>query len=160
MLLLFLLLLFFESPVIAPLLVCPPMLVLHPFPLTPCPQKDVATLVPTPPDLSTPWGLKSLGLGASSHTEARPGILLLYIVRGLGPAHVCCLVGGSVSEGSKGPRLVETTCLLIVSPSTSSSSNLSLIQSQGSLTSVQWLGVSICICLSQLLVGPLGGQPC
>jgi hypothetical protein len=27
----------------------------------------------------------------------------------------------------------------------------------GVLTSVHWLGVSICICLSQLLVGPLGG---
>ncbi|KRY62230.1 hypothetical protein T4D_4358 [Trichinella pseudospiralis] len=27
-------------------------------------------------------------------------------------------------------------------------------------TSVQWLGVSICFCLSQLLVGPLRGQPC
>lgn len=29
-----------------------------------------------------------------------------------------------------------------------------------SLTSVQWLAVSICICLSQLLGEPLRGQPC
>jgi hypothetical protein len=37
----------------------------------------------------------------------------------------------------------------------SASSSLFLIHLQGSLTSVQWLGVSICIGLSQLLVGPL-----
>jgi hypothetical protein len=38
--------------------------------------------------------------------------------------------------------------------------NLPLIQPYGSSTSVQWLGISICVCLSQLLVGPLRGQPC
>jgi len=35
-------------------------------------------------------------------------------------------------------------------PSSSTSSVLSLIQPKGSLTSVKWLDVSICICLSQL----------
>ena len=45
-------------------------------------------------------------------------------------------------------------------PSFSSSSSFSLIQTQESPTSVHWLGVSIGICLSQLLVGPLRGQLC
>jgi hypothetical protein len=46
------------------------------------------------------------------------------------------------------------------SPSLSASSILPLIQPWGSLTSFLWLGVSICLCLRQLLVGPLRGQPC
>ena len=45
-------------------------------------------------------------------------------------------------------------------PSPSASSILPLIHPQESPTSVQWLGVSICVCLSQLLVGPLRGQLC
>jgi hypothetical protein len=64
-----------------------------------------------------------------------------------------------MSEKSQGSRLVETDGLPMGLPSLSSaSSSLSLIQPQGSLTTVQWLGVSICICLSQLLVVPLIGQ--
>jgi hypothetical protein len=58
-----------------------------------------------------------------------------------------------VSERSQGSGLVETAGLPMGLPSFSVSSSLSLIQPQGSLTSVQWLGVSIC--LSQLLVEPL-----
>jgi hypothetical protein len=56
-------------------------------------------------------------------------------------------------------RLVETAGLPMGSPSSSASSNLSLIQSHMSPTSVQWFGVIICFCLSQLLVGPLRGHP-
>ncbi|KRY80472.1 hypothetical protein T11_18294 [Trichinella zimbabwensis] len=33
-------------------------------------------------------------------------------------------------------------------------------EDRGSFSSVQWLAISICICLSQLLVEPLRGQPC
>jgi hypothetical protein len=47
-----------------------------------------------------------------------------------------------------------------LSLSRSASSILALIQPYRSLTSVQWLGETICLCLSQLLVGPLKGQPC
>jgi hypothetical protein len=65
-----------------------------------------------------------------------------------------------VSERSGESRLVETADLPIGSVSSSASSSLSLVQPQWSPASVHWLGVSICLCLSQLLVGPLGGQPC
>jgi hypothetical protein len=70
------------------------------------------------------------------------------------------LVGGSVSERSQGPGLVETADLSMGSSSSSTSSSFSLIQPpQGSPASVHWLGVRICFCLSQLLVGPLRGLP-
>jgi hypothetical protein len=71
---------------------------------------------------------------------------------GLRQALVCCVVCVSVSERSQGSGLVETTDVPIGSPSSSDSSSLFLIQSQGSSISGQWLGVSICVCLSQLLV--------
>ena len=69
-------------------------------------------------------------------------------------------VGCSVSKKSQGSALVETADLPMGSPSFSVSSSLSLFQSQGSPMSVHCLGVNICIYLSQLLVGPLGGQSC
>jgi hypothetical protein len=81
-------------------------------------------------------------------------------VKGLKPASVWGLVGGSVSERSQSSRLIGTAGLPMGSPSSSASSSLSLIQLQGSLTSFHWLGISICIYLSQLLVEPLRGQPC
>jgi hypothetical protein len=65
-----------------------------------------------------------------------------------------------VSQRSWRSELIETAGLDMGSLSSSASSSLSLIQPQESLISVHWLSVSICICLSQLLVGPLGGQPC
>ena len=54
-----------------------------------------------------------------------------------------------MSERSRGSRLVETAGLPMGSPF-SASSSLSLIHPQGSPSLVQWLGVSICTCLSQL----------
>jgi hypothetical protein len=65
-----------------------------------------------------------------------------------------------VSERSQGSWLVETAGLPMGSSSSSTSSSFSLIQLQRSLTLELWLGVRICFCLGQLLVGPLGGQPC
>jgi hypothetical protein len=59
----------------------------------------------------------------------------------------------------QGSGLVETAALPMGLPSSSTSSSFSLVQPQGSLTSDCWLSVSICICLSQLLIGPLRGQP-
>ena len=99
-------------------------------------------------------------LGVSSLSEARPGILCYICVRGLVSAGVCCLVGSSESERCQGFRLVETAGLPMGFASSSASSSRSLCQPQGSLTLVHWLGVSICICLDQLLVGLLRGQPC
>ena len=55
-------------------------------------------------------------------------VLCCICVGGLGPAHVCCLVGGSVSERSQGFRLVETTGLSMRLPFSLSSSDLYLIQ--------------------------------
>jgi hypothetical protein len=76
----------------------------------------------------------------------------------LEPANACCLVGGSASERSPGAGIVEPAGLPMGSPF-STSSSLSLVQAQGSLPSDHWLGLNICFCLSQLLVGPLRGQP-
>ena len=73
----------------------------------------------------------------------------------------CCTQIGDPKRGSfVAYWLVETFGFPMGSPSSSTFSSLSLIQSQGPPTSVHWLGVSICICLSQLLVGPLIGQQC
>jgi hypothetical protein len=68
-------------------------------------------------------------------------------VRGLGPARIGCLVGGSVSGSSQGFMLVETAGLPMGSPSSLAPSVLPLIPPQGSLTSVQQLGITIYICL-------------
>jgi hypothetical protein len=81
-------------------------------------------------------------------------VLCCVCVGGLGPASVCCLVGGLVSERSQGSRLVEIAGLPM-----GSSHEVALLH-EGSLASVHWLGVSICFCLSQLLVRPFRGQPC
>jgi hypothetical protein len=64
-----------------------------------------------------------------------------------------------VSKRSQGSGLVESAGLPIGSLS-SASSSLSLFHPQESLTSDHWFSISICICLSELLVGPLGEQPC
>ena len=65
-------------------------------------------------------------------------------------AGVSCLVGGSVSESSQVPRLVDTAGVLIGLPCSSSSSRFSLIQPQRSSASVHWLGINISIWLSCL----------
>jgi hypothetical protein len=60
-------------------------------------------------------------------------------------AGVFCLVGGSMSERSQGTRFIETAGLPIGLHSSSASSSFSLIQSQGSVASVHWLDINICI---------------
>ena len=57
-------------------------------------------------------------------------VLCCICVGGLGPAAVCCLVGGSVSKRSQG--LVEIAGIPMELPSTLASSSLSPIQLQGS----------------------------
>jgi hypothetical protein len=84
-------------------------------------------------------------LGASS-LSLDLAVLCCISVGDLISSGICCLVGGSVSERSRGSRSVETSGLPIGSPSASSS--FFLIQPQGSPTSANWLGVNICIWLS------------
>ena len=57
-------------------------------------------------------------------------------------------------ERSWGSRIIEIVGLATGLSSSSSSSSLSLVQPQGSPTSVYWLNVSICHCLSQQLATP------
>jgi hypothetical protein len=121
----------------------------HPIP-SPLPTHSQLTQLPCPPSLGHQV---STGLwDIISPTEARQGSLLLYMCRDHGPVHVCSLVGGLVSGSCKGSRLVNTAGLPIGFPSSSVPSVLSLTLPQGPPTSVQWLAVSIYICLSQLLV--------
>jgi hypothetical protein len=89
--------------------------------------------------------------------------LLLYVCWGGGgliSAGVCCLFGGLVFERSQGSRLIGTGCSPTGSPFSSASFNLYLIYPQGFPMSVHCLGLRICLCLSQLLVGTLEGQEC
>jgi hypothetical protein len=84
---------------------------------------------------------------------------LLYLCQGP-QAGLCMLLVGSVCRTSQGSRLVETACLPMESASPSVSSILTIIQPEESLTSVQWLSVIICFCLSELLVDLRRRQQC
>ena len=105
--------LFFYSSVIIPLLVHP-LTIPHPIPPPPphfslstrgCPQSPTTI----PPDLPTFWGLQSLEGQMHLFSLSTDGaVLFCMCVRGLGPACVCFLVGGSVSERCWGSRLVDT----------------------------------------------------
>ena len=79
--------------------------------------------------------------------------------RGAQTHFVYSLVGGLFSGRLLGSMLVMTDSLAMWFPCSSPSSNFTLIKVYGSPTSFQWLGVDICICLSQLLVGAYRGQP-
>lgn len=152
----------FYSPLIISLLFFPPT-VPHPSPPTSSPR----VCSHTPHSQNPAWYPHSLGpqvsqeLGTSSLTMARTGSPLLY-VRGLRSASVCWLLGASVSDRSQGSMFVETAGLSMWLPSSSStSSSLFLIQSQRSLSSEHWLGVSTSAsvnCLLELLEGSLRPQ--
>jgi hypothetical protein len=107
------------------------------------------------PDLPPLWTLKSLE-GWTSLLLLRPdqAVLCCICVGDLWPAHVCCLVGGSMSEKSQGSALIGISGLPMGSPSSSASSSLSLIQPQESNIGLQYNGwvqvfasVSICCLL-------------
>jgi hypothetical protein len=86
--------------------------------------------------------------------------VLCYICSGShGPAHVYTLVGGLVPGSSGGVWLVDIVVLPMGMQTPSAPSVLPLIPPLESPGSVQWLSVSICICLSQVLTEPLRGQP-
>ena len=157
----FLLLLFFQSSHYPVPGLPPHSFSAHLLPLISKTLSPVPTPALTCPALQVSMGPQvSRGLGESSLIEIRPGSPLLYMCQGIGTACVCQQVGSSLSERSKESWLVESACFPMGSPSSSSASTHFLIQQQGSQTSVHWLGVSICVCLSQLLVGPLREQPC
>jgi hypothetical protein len=157
-------LIFYYNPVVITLLVHPPTFS-HPIPL-PSPRECLNT--PNSPPPHTPptrppnslWPQVSQGLSAWSLIKARKTVLCSTSVGGLEPASICCLVVDSVSERSWGSRFVEIVGLPMVLSSSLNFFQSSLNQPQVSPTSEHCLGVSICFCLSQLLVGPLRGQPC
>jgi hypothetical protein len=73
----------------------------------------------------------------------------------MGSLHMYYLVGGLVPGSSGGSRLVEVVVLPMGLKTPSAPSVLPLNLSLGLLCSVQWLAVSICICIGQALAGPL-----
>ena len=96
------------------------------------------------------------------HILLRPYKAVLCYICALGhkQAHVCSLVFGLVSGNSEESGFTDTAFLPMGLQFPSAPSILPLTLPYWSPTSVQWLAVNICICLSQLLVEPLRGQPC
>lgn len=77
------------------------------------------------------------------------------------PMYAVCLEAYPVSRSSELSGLVDTLVLPMGLQTPSASPILPLTLPSGSPISVQWSAVSICcICLTQLLVEPLRGQPC
>jgi hypothetical protein len=113
---------------------------------------------PLPPHcLSIPlhWGIKpTQDQGPPLPLMSDKAILCYICIWSHGPFHVYSLVGGLVS----GTWLVDIVLRMgLQSPSVPSI--LPLAHPLGSLGSVQWLSVSICICIGQVLVDPLRKQP-
>lgn len=116
-------------------------------------------VLPSQNTASFPGDLVSWGLSSLLHLlPLRPDHAMCQVPRTSSPM----LPGWwlPVSGSSLGSGFVETANLPMGSLSLLASSILPLIQPQGALTSVQRLCVSICLCLTQMLVGPLKGQPC
>jgi hypothetical protein len=123
----------------------------HPIPTPTVFKRRFPPLSPHPPSrLPTPWTLKAF----QSQAHLLPlmpdqPVLCCICVGDLLPASVCYwLVAQCLRELRQGSRLVEMAGLPMGLPSSSTSSSLSLIQPQRSLTSVHCLGVSICFSLS------------
>ena len=87
-------------------------------------------------------------------------VLCYTCAQGHEAAYVCSLVSGFVSWNTEGPGLVDTVILPMGLQSSSAPLVIPLTLPYWSLASIQWLAVSVCICLSQLIVKPLRGQPC
>ena len=73
-------------------------------------------------------------------------VLCCIYARRLISVSICCLIGDTVSESQRS-WFVETVVLSMELPSSSTSSILSLIQTQGSLNLVYWLGVKYLLLL-------------
>jgi len=129
-------LILFYSPDIIPILFCP-QTVPHPF--LPSPLQEDVPILPHPTiSARIPY---SLGPCISkvkcifSHWGQMRQSSAVYVSVALDQlVSVSCLVGGSESKRSQGPRFVETAGLPMRSPSSSTSSSFSLIQPQGSPT--------------------------
>ena len=140
------------------------LITLNPLPVC-LPQFHIPfLLLPVSKRMSSPSRPHSLGrqvsqgFGVSSLTEARPGSTLQYVYKE--PQTISSMLSGcwlSVWEILRVQVSWECWSSYGVASSLSSFS-ISGIQPQGSPASVQWLGVSICIYLIRLLVGPLKGQ--
>ena len=102
---------------------CPPSQSSPPHPLFPFPSKR---LLPTPLHPPSLKHQDSTGLGTSSPSEARQGMLHIFQVLGL--ACICSLVGCLVSGSSQGSRLVDTVGLPMGLPSPSAPSALPLTE--------------------------------
>ena len=78
----------------------------------------------------------------------------------LGPLVPLCvlLVGDSVPGNSGNVWLVDIVVLPMGLQTTSAPTVLPLTPPQGTLCSVQWLAVSICLCIGQVLTKPLRRQ--
>ena len=123
--------------------------VLHHIGLLPFSKKMSSIPTPFPTKLSYSLGPPvSWALCVSSLTVSRPTVSCWICVVGLISSGVCCLVGGSVFEGSLGFRLVETAGLPTGLPSCSASISFSLIQPHGSVNFFNLLGMNIFIWLS------------
>lgn len=96
-----------------------------------------------------------------SHSgQTRQSILCNICAKGLRLIKVYSLVDGLVSGSSQGLRLVDIvvdTPMKLTLPTVLSFLPLTL--SYRLPTSIQWLTLTICICLSQYLVEPLREQP-
>jgi hypothetical protein len=84
-------------------------------------------------------------------------ILCYTCSRSHGPTHVYSLVGGLVPGHPEGSSYLMFFVLPMELQSPSATTFFLLTLSLGSLDSVQWLAVVICICLSQVLAEPLKG---
>jgi hypothetical protein len=87
-----------------------------------------------------------------SEMNTEPEIHYCMFVGGLLSTGVCWLFGGPVFERFQRSRLIETAGPPTGSPFSSASISLSLIQQQGSASSVHCLGANICIWLFHLLL--------
>ena len=108
---------FFYTPYIIPIPVFPPT-VPPPIPIFTSSPRGGPHPTPTLSDLPTDWGPKILKgyVCIFLHWVQTLSSSDIYI-GGLISTGLCCLFGGPVSERSQGSRLVETTGLLMGSPS-------------------------------------------
>ena len=156
---------------ILPLLLAPTPRVFTTFPLPfasrgQCPPPLPSPIHPLPAHPSSPH-YPSSGQQFSTelgiyHLPVKPdkAVLCYICARGHGPIQICSLVGGLVFGSFQGSRLVDNVSLPMGLLPLSAPSMLPLTLPQGFLSSVQWLAVSICICLNELLVEVLRGQTC
>jgi hypothetical protein len=140
-----------QTPHSIPLSFASKSLLLHP---------PIHSLPPHPCSIPLLWGIKPPQDLVPPFPLMPNKVVLCYMCsRSHGLAHVYSLVGGLVPGSSEKSSFLITVVLPMGLQSPSAPSVLHLTLPLGSQGSVQWLAVSICSCLSQVLVEPLRGQP-